>query len=44
MTAIAQSARGLGLLVSLNWDRLLYALTIAVALVAGSWLGTLGLN
>ena len=44
MQTIARNARGLGLLVNLNWDRLLYVGTILVALCAGAWIGTLGYN
>ncbi|WP_256370574.1 hypothetical protein [Thalassococcus sp. S3] len=41
MQTIAKSYRGIGLLMELNWDRLLYVGTIAVALVAGAYLGSL---
>ena len=41
MTVIVQGARGLSLLVDLNWDRLLYVATIAVALGAGAFVGAL---
>ncbi|MFT6168153.1 MAG: hypothetical protein ACJAR9_000261 [Celeribacter sp.] len=41
MTTIIASYNSLSLLASLNWDRLLYGLTIAVALVAGSVFGNL---
>ncbi|MFT6451973.1 MAG: hypothetical protein ACJA06_001460 [Halocynthiibacter sp.] len=41
MTAIKSGYRSLSLLADLNWDRLLYGATIAVALVAGSYVGTL---
>lgn len=36
MTSIITSYRGLSLLARLNWDRLMYGITIAVALMAGS--------
>ncbi|WP_263491358.1 hypothetical protein [Celeribacter litoreus] len=41
MTAIRAGYRSLSQLADLNWDRLLYALTICVALVAGSFFGQL---
>lgn len=41
MHSLQQSTRGLGLVMELNWDLLLYAATIGVALMAGAWLGTL---
>lgn len=41
MTAIRAGYRSLSQLADLNWDRLLYAVTIAVALVAGSFFGQL---
>jgi len=41
MEQIQQSYRGLSLLMQINWDRLLYVGTIAVALGAGAWMGTL---
>lgn len=40
MDALQQKYRGLGLLVDLNWDRLLYVTTITVGLGAGAWLAT----
>lgn len=40
MTTLVQGYRGLGLLVGLNWDRLLYLATIAFALFFGAWLGS----
>ncbi|WP_421704211.1 hypothetical protein [Aliiroseovarius sp.] len=39
MEHIQQGARGLSLLVDLNWDRLFYIGTIAAALGAGAALG-----
>ncbi len=39
MTAIRASYRSLSQLADLNWDRLLYAATISVALVAGAFFG-----
>ncbi len=41
MSTIAHGYQGLHLLWDLNWDRLLYVCTIAVALSAGAWLGSL---
>lgn len=41
MTAIRAGYLGIQQLASLNLDRLLYGATIAVALVAGSFFGTL---
>jgi len=41
MDTINQGYRGLSLLWNLNWDRILYVLTIVVALLAGAWLGSL---
>lgn len=36
MQLIMKSSQGLGLLLSLNWDRLLYLATIVLALSAGA--------
>jgi len=41
MEHVQQSYRSLSLLMNLNWDRLLYGATIAFALSAGAYLGTL---
>ncbi|MEW9920744.1 hypothetical protein AB2B41_14105 [Marimonas sp. MJW-29] len=41
MQAIQSSYRGLSLLMDLNWDRVLYVATIAFALAAGAYVGTL---
>lgn len=41
MEHIQQGYRGLSLLMEINWDRLLYIGTIAFALGAGAWIGTL---
>jgi hypothetical protein len=38
MDTIQSGTRGLGLLFSLNWDRILYPATIFLALSAGAWL------
>ena len=39
MQAIAETTRGLALLVSINWDRILYLGTVLAALGWGAWLG-----
>jgi hypothetical protein len=39
-TLIANTA-GLRLVVNLNWDRLLYTLTLVVALGVGAWVGSI---
>lgn len=41
MQTIQSGYRGLSLLMTLNSDRLLYAATLAAALGAGAWLGSL---
>ncbi len=41
MHGLLRMDRGLGLLMRMNWDRLLSALTIAMALFVGAWLGSL---
>ena len=41
MQTIAAGYKGVSLLVNLNWDRLLYLATIAVALWAGAFSGSL---
>jgi hypothetical protein len=41
MEHIQHGYRGLSLLMDLNWDRLLYIGTIAFALGAGAFLGTI---
>jgi len=41
MTTIQTRYRSLSLLLDLNWDRMLYAAAIAIALLAGSYLGSL---
>jgi len=41
MQAIQSSYRGLSLLMELNWDRVLYVATIALALAAGAFVGSL---
>ena len=41
MQTIQNSARGLGLMLSLNWDRILYLATILLALGAGAVLPSL---
>ncbi|RKT34187.1 hypothetical protein BXY70_0194 [Roseovarius halotolerans] len=41
MQHIVSGYRGLSLLVNLNWDRILYLVTILVALLAGGFIGSL---
>jgi len=41
MQTIESGYRGLSLLMMLNWDRVLYAATLATALAAGAWVGSL---
>ncbi len=41
MQHIVSGYRGFTLLVNLNWDRILYLATIAVALMAGGFVGSL---
>ena len=41
MQTIQSSYRGLSLLMELNWDRALYVATIALALAAGAYVGSL---
>lgn len=41
MQQIQQGYLGLSLLMNLNWDRLLYAGTLAFALCAGAYVGSL---
>lgn len=41
MQTIQSGYRGLTLLFDLNWDRLLYVATIAAALLAGAYIGSL---
>ena len=43
MQTIQNGARGLGLMLTLNWDRLLYIVTIVLALSAGALLPMLWL-
>ena len=38
--AIHDGYRSLGLIVNLNWDRVLYGLTIVVALCLGTFVGS----
>lgn len=44
MQAILDNARGLSLLAALNWDRAFYLGTVAAALLAGAWVGMLGVG
>ncbi|SLN15463.1 hypothetical protein [Roseisalinus antarcticus] len=41
MQTLNQGYRGVSLLIGLNWDRLLYLVTIAGALWAGAMIGSL---
>jgi len=41
MHTLQHSYRGLSLVMELNWDRILYLLTIAFALMAGAFIGSL---
>lgn len=41
MHSVQHFPRGLGLVMELNWDLILYSATIVVALLAGAWLGSL---
>jgi hypothetical protein len=41
MHTIQRSYRGLSLVMELNWDRLLYVLTICFALLLGAFIGSL---
>ena len=41
MQTIAAGYRSMSLLVTINWDRLLYVSTIVFALFFGAWLGSL---
>jgi hypothetical protein len=41
MQAIQESYRTVSLLISINWDRLLYVMAIAASLFLGAYLGTL---
>lgn len=41
MQQLVSGYRGISLLVNVNWDRILYLTTIAVALLAGAFVGSL---
>ena len=41
MQTIHSGYRGLSLIMTLNWDRALKVATLATALAAGAWLGSL---
>ncbi|WP_255450628.1 MULTISPECIES: hypothetical protein [Tateyamaria] len=41
MQTLQSGYRGLSLLMMLNWDRALYCATLAGALAAGAWVGSL---
>ena len=38
MTMLMKSYRGLGLMVELNWDRIIYVVAISVSLLAGLYI------
>jgi hypothetical protein len=40
MNAIVQSSKGLSLLISVNWDRIIFLAMIFAALGAGAWVGS----
>lgn len=41
MDTVREGYRGLALILNINWDRILYPATIALALFAGAYLGSL---
>ena len=41
MAVLVKSYRGLGLMFELNWDRILYVVTISLSLLAGLYIGSL---
>lgn len=41
MQQIVNGYRGLGVLVTINWDRLIYLATIVLALLAGALIGSM---
>ncbi|WP_397543159.1 hypothetical protein [Roseovarius salis] len=41
MEQITGGYRGLGVLLTVNWDRLIYLATIVLALLAGAYIGSL---
>jgi len=41
MTTLVKSYRGIGLMIELNWDRILYVLAISLSLLAGLYVGKL---
>ena len=41
MQQLQHSYKGFSLLMALNWDMILYLATIAIALMAGAYLGSL---
>lgn len=44
MTTLVDGYRGLSLLMAINSDRMIYLATVALALVAGGYLGTFALE
>ncbi|MFY9212930.1 MAG: hypothetical protein WAO69_17590 [Aestuariivita sp.] len=43
MSTLTKSLNGLSLMFELNWDRILYVITISLSLLAGLYVGSLGL-
>ncbi|GAA6165122.1 hypothetical protein NBRC116590_28260 [Pelagimonas sp. KU-00592-HH] len=43
MQTIAQGYRALGLLIDINWDRMLFPFAILAGLMVAAYLGSLGL-
>ena len=41
MHTLERSYRGLSLVMELNWDLIIFMATIAAALLAGAWVGSL---
>jgi len=41
MTTLVKTYRGFGLMIELNWDRILYVLAISLSLLAGLYVGKL---
>jgi hypothetical protein len=44
MQAILAESRSLELLVKINWDRIFYLGTVVAGLLAGAWVGTIGVQ
>ncbi len=41
MNAVATGYRSMSIVLSLNWDRVIYLATLALALMAGAYVGSL---